>query len=42
MQAESKSYEDVQDAQAKLDDARQVDLGVITGLVLGAPEFQRR
>jgi len=29
--------------QAKLDDpARQADLGIITGLVLGAPEFQRR
>ncbi len=29
--------------QAKLDDPiKQVDLGVVTGLVLGAPEFQRR
>ncbi len=29
--------------QAKLDDpVKQVDLGVVTGLVLGAPEFQRR
>jgi uncharacterized protein (DUF1800 family) len=29
--------------QAKLDDpAKQTDLGVVTGLVLGAPEFQRR
>ncbi|HXQ97763.1 MAG TPA: DUF1800 domain-containing protein, partial [Candidatus Limnocylindrales bacterium] len=29
--------------RAKLDDPiRQIDLGVITGLVLGAPEFQRR
>jgi uncharacterized protein (DUF1800 family) len=29
--------------QAKLDDpVRQVDLGVVAGLVLGAPEFQRR
>jgi hypothetical protein len=29
--------------QAKLDDpAKQADLGVVTGLVLGAPEFQRR
>jgi uncharacterized protein (DUF1800 family) len=29
--------------QAKLDDPRkQVDLGVVAGLVLGAPEFQRR
>jgi hypothetical protein len=29
--------------QAKLDDpVKQVDLGVVTGLVLGAPEFQRK
>jgi hypothetical protein len=29
--------------QAKLDDpVKQVDLGVVAGLVLGAPEFQRR
>ncbi len=29
--------------QAKLDDpVKQLDLGVVTGLVLGAPEFQRR
>jgi uncharacterized protein (DUF1800 family) len=29
--------------RAKLDDpAKQVDLGVLAGLVLGAPEFQRR
>jgi uncharacterized protein (DUF1800 family) len=29
--------------QAKLDDpVKKVDLGVVTGLVLGAPEFQRR
>jgi hypothetical protein len=29
--------------QAKLDDpVKQIDLGVIAGLVLGAPEFQRR
>jgi uncharacterized protein (DUF1800 family) len=29
--------------QAKLDDpVKQVDLGMVTGLVLGAPEFQRR
>jgi hypothetical protein len=29
--------------QAKLDDpVKQVDLRVVTGLVLGAPEFQRR
>jgi hypothetical protein len=24
------------------DPVKQVDLGVVTGLVLGAPEFQRR
>jgi uncharacterized protein (DUF1800 family) len=35
--------ENPQVLQAKLDDPiRQVDLGVVTGLVLGAPEFQRR
>lgn len=34
--------ENPQVVQAKLDDAKQIDLGVITGLVLGAPEFQRR
>jgi hypothetical protein len=29
--------------QAKLDDpVRHVDVGVVAGLVLGAPEFQRR
>jgi hypothetical protein len=29
--------------QAKLDDpVKQVDLGVVAGLVLGAPEFQRK
>ena len=29
--------------QAKLDDpVKKVDLGVVAGLVLGAPEFQRR
>jgi hypothetical protein len=29
--------------QAKLDDpVKRVDLGVVAGLVLGAPEFQRR
>jgi hypothetical protein len=29
--------------QAKLDDpVKHVDLGVVAGLVLGAPEFQRR
>ena len=34
---------DPQVIKAKLDDPiRQVDLGVVTGLVLGTPEFQRR
>ena len=38
-----KQLENPQVLQAKLDDpVRQVDLGVVTGLVLGAPEFQRR
>ena len=38
-----KQLDDPQVMQAKLDDpARQADLGIITGLVLGAPEFQRR
>jgi len=38
-----KQLENPQVLQAKLDDPiRQVDLGVVTGLVLGAPEFQRR
>jgi uncharacterized protein (DUF1800 family) len=38
-----KQLDDPQVMQARLDDpARQADLGVITGLVLGAPEFQRR
>jgi uncharacterized protein (DUF1800 family) len=38
-----KQLENPQILQAKLDDpVRQVDLGVVTGLVLGAPEFQRR
>jgi len=38
-----KQLENPQIVQAKLDDpVRQVDLGVVTGLVLGAPEFQRR
>ena len=38
-----KQLENPQVLQAKLDDARkQVDLGVVAGLVLGAPEFQRR
>jgi uncharacterized protein (DUF1800 family) len=38
-----KQLEDPQVMQARLDDpAKPADLGVITGLVLGAPEFQRR
>ena len=38
-----KQLDSPQVLQAKLDDARkQVDLGVVAGLVLGAPEFQRR
>jgi len=38
-----KQLDNPQILQAKLDDARkQVDLGVVAGLVLGAPEFQRR
>jgi uncharacterized protein (DUF1800 family) len=38
-----KQMENPQVVQAKLDDpVKQVDLGVVTGLVLGAPEFQRR
>jgi uncharacterized protein (DUF1800 family) len=38
-----KQLDDPQVMQARLDDAaRPADLGVITGLVLGAPEFQRR
>ncbi|HMI52415.1 MAG TPA: DUF1800 family protein [Candidatus Saccharimonadales bacterium] len=38
-----KELETPQVRQAKLDDpVRQVDLGVVTGMVLGAPEFQRR
>jgi len=38
-----KQIDNPQVLQAKLDDpVRQVDLGVVTGLVLGAPEFQRR
>jgi hypothetical protein len=35
--------ENPQVLQAKLDDpVKRVDLGVVAGLVLGAPEFQRR
>jgi len=38
-----KELDNPQVLQAKLDDPRkQVDLGVVAGLVLGAPEFQRR
>jgi uncharacterized protein (DUF1800 family) len=38
-----KQLDDPQLMQARLDDpAKPADLGVITGLVLGAPEFQRR
>ncbi len=38
-----KQLESPQVVEAKLDDpVKQVDLGVVTGLVLGAPEFQRR
>jgi len=38
-----KQLSDPQVIQAKLDDpVKQIDLGVIAGLVLGAPEFQRR
>jgi uncharacterized protein (DUF1800 family) len=38
-----KQLENPQVLQAKLDDpVKQVDLGMLTGLVLGAPEFQRR
>jgi len=38
-----KELDNPQVVQAKLDDpVRQVDLGVVAGLVLGAPEFQRR
>jgi uncharacterized protein (DUF1800 family) len=38
-----KQLENPQIVQAKLDDpVKRVDLGVVAGLVLGAPEFQRR
>jgi uncharacterized protein (DUF1800 family) len=38
-----KQLENPQIVQAKLDDPlKRVDLGVVAGLVLGAPEFQRR
>jgi len=39
----AKQMSDPQVLQARLDDpVRQVNQGVIAGLVLGAPEFQRR
>jgi hypothetical protein len=38
-----KELENPQVLQAKIDDpVKQIDLGVVAGLVLGAPEFQRR
>jgi hypothetical protein len=38
-----KQLDNPQVVQAKLDDpVKHVDLGVVAGLVLGAPEFQRR
>jgi uncharacterized protein (DUF1800 family) len=38
-----RQVEDPQILQAKLDDpVKRVDMGMVTGLVLGAPEFQRR
>jgi hypothetical protein len=38
-----KQLKDPQVVQAKLDDpVKRVDLGIVAGLVLGAPEFQRR
>jgi hypothetical protein len=38
-----KQIDSPQILQAKLDDPiKRVDLGVVAGLVLGAPEFQRR
>jgi hypothetical protein len=38
-----KESSDPQVLRAKLDDpVQQLDLGVLTGLVLGSPEFQRR
>ncbi|MBS1840734.1 MAG: DUF1800 domain-containing protein [Acidobacteria bacterium] len=38
-----KQVEDPQILQARLDDpVKRVDMGIVTGLVLGAPEFQRR
>jgi hypothetical protein len=38
-----KQLDNPQVLQAKLDDpVKQVDLGVVAGLVLGSPEFQRK
>jgi len=38
-----KQLDDPQVAQARLDDpVKHIDLAMVTGLVLGAPEFQRR
>ncbi len=43
METLAKQLEHPEVLQAKLDDpVKQVDVGVIAGLVLGAPEFQRR
>jgi uncharacterized protein (DUF1800 family) len=43
VQTLEKQLDNPQVLQAKLDDPqKQVDLGVVAGLVLGAPEFQRR
>lgn len=43
VQTLEKQLENPQVVQAKLDDPiKQVDLGVVAGLVMGAPEFQRR
>jgi uncharacterized protein (DUF1800 family) len=43
VQTLEKQLENPQVLQARLDDpVKQVDLGIVSGLVLGAPEFQRR
>lgn len=43
VEALEKQVEDPQILQARLDDpVKHVDMGVVAGLVLGAPEFQRR
>src|SRR6202790_1806913 len=43
LETRQKQLDSPQVLQAKLDDpVKKVDLGVVTGLVLGAPEFQRR